>query len=171
MLIIVLILAVTLTSFSCRSEPGNGNSKQVPGKKELADMNRYLVQKDRERIESYIGRRGLPMKESPSGLWYFIENEGHGAPLTDNDRVLMEYDCFLIDGTRCYSSQELGPRELIIGRSEMEPGLNQALRMLRPGGEGIFIMPPFLGFGLKGDGKSIPSRATIVYEIRIPDGK
>ena len=119
MLIIVLILAVTLTSFSCRSENGNGNRKKIPGQKELADMNRYLVQKDRERIESYIERRGLPMKESPSGLWYYIEKEGRGSPLTDNARVIMEYNCFLIDGTRCYSSQELGPRELILGRSEM----------------------------------------------------
>ncbi|NMB51687.1 MAG: peptidylprolyl isomerase [Bacteroidales bacterium] len=171
MLIIILILAVALTSFSCRSETGNYNNIQVPGKKELADMNRYLIQKDRERIENYIERRGLPMKESPSGLWYYIENEGYGTLLADNDRVLMEYNCFLIDGTRCYSSQELGPKELIIGRSETQPGLNQALRMLKPGGEGIFIMPPFLGFGLKGDGNRIPSRATIVYEIKIPAEK
>jgi hypothetical protein len=32
-------------------------------------------------------------------------------------------------------------------------------------------MAPFLGFGLKGDGNRIPSRATIVYEIKIPDEK
>ena len=41
--------------------------------------------------------------------------------------------------------------------------------MLRPGGQGTFIMPPFLGFGLKGDGNKIPSRSIIVYEIRIID--
>jgi hypothetical protein len=35
-------------------------------------MNRYLVQKDRERIGSYIERRGLPIIESSSGLWYYI---------------------------------------------------------------------------------------------------
>ncbi|HOU01054.1 MAG TPA: FKBP-type peptidyl-prolyl cis-trans isomerase [Bacteroidales bacterium] len=171
MLIIFLILAVSLTAFSCRSESGNVYQGKLPGKKELADMNRYLVQKDRERIESYIDRRDLPMKESPSGLWYYIEVAGEGSDFTDNDRIIMEYDCFLIDGTLCYSSTELGPRELILGRSEMEPGLNQALRMLKPGGKGTFILPPFLAFGLKGDGKKIPPRSTLVYEIRIPSKK
>jgi FKBP-type peptidyl-prolyl cis-trans isomerase len=167
MLIIFLILAVSLTSFSCRSESGSVAPDKLPGKKELADMNRYLVQKDRERIESYIERRDLPMKESPSGLWYYIEVGGEGPYFTDNDRIIMEYDCFLIDGTRCYSSNELGPKELILGRSEMEPGLNQALRMLKHGAKGTFILPPFLAFGLKGDGKKIPPRSTLVYEISI----
>ncbi len=44
----------------------------------MADLNRYLVQKDRERIESYIERRNLKMTESPSGLWYMIKSEGNG---------------------------------------------------------------------------------------------
>ncbi len=49
----------------------------------------------------------------------------------------------------------------------MEAGLNQGLRMLKPGGEAIFILPPFLAYGLKGDGNKIPSRSVIVYEIKI----
>jgi FKBP-type peptidyl-prolyl cis-trans isomerase len=28
-------------------------------------------------------------------------------------------------------------------------------------------MPPFLGYGLLGDNKAIPPRATLVYEIKI----
>ena len=36
-------------------------------------MNRYLIQKDRERIENYIERRGLPMKESPSGFGIILK--------------------------------------------------------------------------------------------------
>jgi FKBP-type peptidyl-prolyl cis-trans isomerase len=167
MLILILILAVSLTAFSCRSESGRIAQDKLPGRKELADMNRYLIQKDRERIGSYIERRGLTMKESASGLWYYIKEEGEGSYFTDNDRIVMEYDCFLIDGTDCYSSKELGPKEIILGRSEMEPGLDQALRMLKPAAEGTFILPPFLAFGLKGDGKKIPPRSTIVYEIRI----
>jgi FKBP-type peptidyl-prolyl cis-trans isomerase len=49
----------------------------------------------------------------------------------------------------------------------MEAGLNQGLRMLKPGAEAIFILPPFLAYGLPGDGKKIPSRAVIVYRITI----
>jgi FKBP-type peptidyl-prolyl cis-trans isomerase len=39
--------------------------------------------------------------------------------------------------------------------------------MLKPGGEAIFIIPPFLAYGFVGDGNKIPSRAVIVYNITV----
>ena len=61
----------------------------------------------------------------------------------------------------------LVPKELILGRSVMEPGLNEGLRLLKPGAEAIFIIPPYLAYGLIGDRKMIPSRAVIVYNVNI----
>jgi FKBP-type peptidyl-prolyl cis-trans isomerase len=57
--------------------------------------------------------------------------------------------------------------ELILGKSEMEAGLNEGLRMLKPGAEAIFIIPPFLAYGLIGDKKMIPPRTVIVYNVNI----
>ena len=134
-------------------------------------MNRYLIQKDRERIESYISRRNLNMTESGTGYWYEIKSEGTGSYLTDNDHVRLEYDCSLLDGTKCYSSDELGPKEFVLGKSPVEAGLNQGLRHLKPGGEAIFIIPPYLAYGLVGDGKKIPSRAVLVYYVRVVESR
>jgi len=164
LLISTLLIAATI---SCRRGAESAKSQPGPGQNELAALNKYLVQKDRERIENYIERRNLKMAENPSGLWYQIKTEGRGSYLTDNDKIVMEYKCTLLDGTSCYSSEESGPRELILGRSEMEAGLEQGLRLLKPGGEAIIILPPFLAYGLKGDGNKIPSRSVIVYEIKI----
>jgi len=152
---------------SCNTAPDRQNGGKAPGKNEMAEMNRYLVQKDRERIQNYIERKELHMNESGSGLWYKIISEGNGDYFSDNDRIVMEYECYLIDGTRCYDSKESGPKEIILGRSELESGLNQGLRMLKPGGEALFILPPFLAYGLVGDGKKIPPRSVVVYNIRI----
>lgn len=168
--LIPIFIFVMLLS-SCRSGNNESTQARTPGLNEMADLNRYMVQKDRERIQSYIERKQLKMTESPTGLWYCIENEGEGELLKDFDRVVMEYQCSLLDGTECYSSLKDGPKDVILGRSEIEPGLYQGLRLLKPGGEGIFIIPPFLGFGLKGDGKNIPSRAVIVYNIHILRGE
>jgi FKBP-type peptidyl-prolyl cis-trans isomerase len=151
--------------FACGSGTGQNNGKVQPGKREMEELNRYLVQKDRERIENYIERKKLSMKETSSGLWYQILSEGEGSFYTDNSRIMFEYECALLDGVICYSSGQTGPRELILGRSEIEAGLDQGLRLLKPGGQAIFILPPFLAYGLKGDGKKIPSRAVIVYNI------
>jgi FKBP-type peptidyl-prolyl cis-trans isomerase len=167
-----LSLALALSfiiTLACDHGQGKGNDHHGPGKNEMAGINRYLVQKDRERIENYIERKGLKMTESATGLWYHIKNEGRGKFFTDNDKITMEYNCSLLDGTPCYSSVELGPREVTLGATAMEAGLYQGLRMLKPGGEALFILPPYLGRGLPGDGNKIPSRAIIVYSVKIFD--
>ena len=164
---LLMIALLILTSVSCNSGRNKTGNQTKPGKKEMAELNRYLVQKDIERIENYIERKNLKMNESSSGLWYYIKSEGRGKYFTDNDKVVMDYECSLLDGTDCYSSKELGPKTVVLGRSQMEAGLNQGLRMLKPGGEAVFILPPFLAYGLPGDQKKIPSRAVVVYHITI----
>ncbi len=168
---LLVISLLSLMTLSCNTDHQKTTAQKGPGKKELADLNRYLVRKDRERIENYIARRNLKMTETQSGLWYMIKSEGKGSNFTDKDKVVMEYECTLLDGTFCYSSKETGPKEVIIGNTRIEPGLDQGLRMLKPGSEALFIIPPFLGWGLPGDGGKIPPRAVIVYNISIINKK
>jgi FKBP-type peptidyl-prolyl cis-trans isomerase FkpA len=163
----LVILLLTFASVSCRNNPGNPGPFNKPDKDKMADLNRYLIQKDRERIQNYIERKNLRMIESPTGLWYQITSAGEGTNFADNSKVVFEYECSLLDGTKCYSSKALGPKEVILGRSGIEPGLNEGIRILKPGAEAIFILPPYLAYGLPGDGKMIPSRAVIVYNVNI----
>jgi FKBP-type peptidyl-prolyl cis-trans isomerase len=163
-----LVFIILLSALSsCRHKPLKNNSDSKPGKNEMADLNRYFVQKDRERIINYIERKGLKMNETSTGLWYQITKEGTGKTFVENDKVYMNYECSLLDGTKCYSSQNLGPKEVILGKSVMEAGLSEGLRMLKPEAEAIFIIPPFLAYGLIGDRKMIPSRAVVVYNVNI----
>ena len=165
----LFFLIILLTFYACnKSSQKNVNVKR-PGGKEIAELNSYMVEKDRERIINYAERKGLSIKESKSGLWYLIKNAGRGDTFKDKDQIVMEYKCSLLDGTLCYSSETLGPKEVVLGRSEIEAGLNEGLKMLGRGGEAVFILPPFLGYGLLGDNKAIPPRATLVYEIKITD--
>jgi FKBP-type peptidyl-prolyl cis-trans isomerase FkpA len=161
------IIIFLLSFISCRSDQPQQKAAVKPGKQEMAELNRYLVQKDREIIENYIERKNLTMTESKTGLWYCIKKEGKGEYLKDSDRILMNYECSLLDGTVCYSSSDLGPKTIVLGKSDIEPGMNEGLRLLKPGAEAIFILPPFLAYGLVGDGGKIPPRTIIVYSISI----
>jgi FKBP-type peptidyl-prolyl cis-trans isomerase FkpA len=163
----ILFLTLLFAFTSCSNTSEKSITGRRPGKSEMTDLNRYLVQKDRERIQNYIERKNLRMTESPTGLWYQILREGSGKNYSDNDKIIFNYECSLLDGTKCYSSDKLGPKELILGKSIMEPGMNEGLRLLNPGSEAIFIMPSYLAYGLIGDGKMIPSRAVIVYNVNI----
>jgi len=168
---VISVVLILFSFFSCRSDkvPREGPAK--PGKEEMTDLNRYLVQKDREIIQNYIERKNLKMTESTIGLWYYIKEEGKGEFFKDNDMIVMEYECSLLDGTPCYSSADLGPKKVVLGKTELEQGMNEGLRLLKPGSEATFILPPFLAYGLVGDGKKIPPRSTIVYNVRIIGGK
>ena len=161
------ILLLSAAMFSCNHGVDKNIAGSRPGSSDMADLNRYMVQKDKERIQNYIERKGLRMTETRTGLWYQIISEGEGAAFGEKSMVVMEYECSLLDGTLCYSSRETGPRELILGRSEMEAGLNEGLRLLKPGSEAIFIIPPFLAYGLVGDRKLIPPRAVLVYNVTV----
>jgi FKBP-type peptidyl-prolyl cis-trans isomerase len=161
------LLILFFVCISCRNSSEGVETASPPGMDEMENMNRFLVQKDRERIQNYIERKNLKMIESPTGLWYQIIKEGSGNHLGDNDKIVFGYSCSLLDGTLCYSSENTGSKEIILGKSQLEAGLNEGFRLLRPGAEAIFILPPFLAYGLLGDGASIPSRSVIVYNIYI----
>jgi FKBP-type peptidyl-prolyl cis-trans isomerase len=163
--ILLLVLFLLSGLFSCRNNSERSVPVNKPGQDQMADLNRYFIQKDKERIQNYIVRKKLKMKESPTGLWYQVINEGSGENFSDNDKLSFDYDCSLLDGTKCYSSKELGPKEVVLGRSNLEQGLYEGIRMLKPGAEAIFIIPPYLGYGLLGDRKNIPPRAVIVYNV------
>lgn len=138
-----------------------------PDREAIEETNRYLVQKDRERVENYIERHGLEMTMSETGLWYRISKMGEGEVIRPDDIVKIEYDVELLDGTSIYTSDDRGLRDVRIGRSNIETGLDEGLRLLRGGGEALFIIPSYLAYGLLGDGEKIPSRAILVCKVRV----
>jgi len=164
-LYLILLFFVSLTG--CIGRNASDNAVARPGAEDMAGLNRYLVRKDRERIQNYIERKNLSMTETQTGLWYQIIQAGSGEKFREGDKIVMEYESSLLDGTACYSSVNLGPKEILLGRSELEAGLNEGLKLLNPGTKAIFIIPPFLAYGLVGDRKKIPPRAVIVYNISV----
>ncbi|MGC8803131.1 MAG: FKBP-type peptidyl-prolyl cis-trans isomerase, partial [Bacteroidales bacterium] len=55
----------------------------------------------------------------------------------------------------------------IIGTGQIERGLDEGLTHLHIGDSAVFILPPHLAYGVVGDGKCIPPRSCIVYQVRI----
>ncbi len=166
---IILILFVLGSAFvvsGCRSNKGS-DTKISLSQDQLVNINRELVIKERERIESYIKRKGLDMKMTDAGIWYSISKNGEGDIIKGGDRVRLKYTCSLLDGTKCYSSEQDGDLIVVIGKSDIPSGLDEALRFLKKGAEAIIILPSNLAFGLIGDGDMIPARSALIYEIMV----
>lgn len=162
--IFVLILAVV---FSCRGKSGKVADTPQPGPEQLADINRQLVLKESARIDAYIERRGMDVETSGSGLRWLIGEEGSGRTPGSNDIVTLEYECFLLDGTLCYSSEDDGSLEIRPGATDIPAGLDEGVRMLKEGAVAHFIMPSYLAYGLTGDRNRIPARAPLHYRVRV----
>jgi FKBP-type peptidyl-prolyl cis-trans isomerase FkpA len=160
-------VVVALLSVSCGNREPDNVQRLNPDRAQMEEVNRYLVQKDRERIENYIERKQLNMTMSASGLFYSIKRQGAGPLFSTGDVVTFDYNCSLLDGTECYSSLVSGPKRVVLGKSSIESGLDQGLRMLGSGGEALFIIPSFLAHGLLGDGERIPAMAVLVYEVKV----
>lgn len=165
-IIFSILIFFAFANSGCRvSDPPD--SKTRISDEQMVNINRELVIKERERIESYIERKELDMNMSDAGIWYLISNNGSGDNLRSGDRVRLQYTCSLLDGTLCYSSDINGDLNVTIGRSDIPSGLDEALRILKTGSEAIIILPSNMAFGLVGDGDRIPARAALIYELKV----
>lgn len=162
------ILIFLLILVSCNQDR-KVNKKPVVNinKEDIEQINKHLINKDNEVIESYINRRGWDMEMTESGLWYMIYKEGEGENIKKGDYTSIDYKVWLIDGTLCYSSDSLGIKSFIVGQGGVESGLEEGILMLKKGSKARFIMPPHLAHGLIGDENMIPARATIIYDIEV----
>ncbi|MFO7852964.1 MAG: FKBP-type peptidyl-prolyl cis-trans isomerase [Bacteroidota bacterium] len=165
-LIYILFILNILFLTACHEKKDQEEKKGRIGKEQLAEINRQLLVKDRERIKSYIERKGLEMKETDTGLWY-SEKVADEERITDGDKVKLEYVCSLLDGTVVYDSKRDGLMHFEVGKSDIPSGLNEGVKLLGEGSEAILIMPGYLGYGLLGDENKIPARSILVYRIKV----
>jgi FKBP-type peptidyl-prolyl cis-trans isomerase len=142
------------------------NNKQNT-RENLEKVNKFLVQKDEEKIKSFVKRRGWNMKKTGSGLWYNIYQQKEGKDIKEGQWVKLDYEIRLLDGTLCYTSDSTGAKILQVGRSEEVTGLHEGLQFLGEGDKARLIVPPHLAHGLLGDSERIPARAILVYDLTV----
>jgi len=164
------LLFIILLLFSCKEE---NTTKQpiIYDNSKLEDTliraNKYLLERDKELIESYIKRRNWKMQTTESGLWYEIYSKTDKKKIVAGDIIKYNYRIELLDGTLCYNSENDGVGQIKIGQSGKESGLEKGLLKMRVGEKAYLILPPYMAHGLIGDMQRIPSRSTIVYNIEV----
>jgi len=167
----ILISILCIVLWSCRKEePRRLTRDDISKRKEmLIRVNKYLVKKDVELIDSYAKRRGWEMELTETGLFYQIYEKGQGVKAENGKTATVSYKLSLLDGTICYSSDEQGPKKFQLGHSTEESGLEQGILMMHVGDKARLILPPHLAHGLIGDENRIPARSIIVYEVELLD--
>ena len=136
----------------------------------LLSVNQDLVEEDAAEIETFAERRNWQMKTTETGLRYMIYENGEGEKAVDGKVVTLEYTVSLLDSTVCYSSDQSGQKQFLLGKGRIdgiEAGLEEGVLLMREGDKARLILPPHLAHGLAGDGDCIPRRAIILYDVEL----
>jgi FKBP-type peptidyl-prolyl cis-trans isomerase len=160
----LLILIMVLAS-GCQNKPDTRSTAAPRTEDELIQINRSMITKDREQITGYLKKTNRQFSETNTGLWYSILENGTGPVVKTGDNVSYDFECTLLSGEPCYS----GTQTIRVGYTDAGSGVTEGLQMMQEGSDYLFIVPPYLAFGLTGDGGKIPGRAILIYRIRIKD--
>jgi FKBP-type peptidyl-prolyl cis-trans isomerase len=116
-----------------------------------------------------LGVKLARMTRRPSGLYVLDRRPGAGTPADSNRWVTVRYTGWLADGTVIDDTRTTGgaPRDVLLGHGKVIPAWEEGLRGMRPGGRRLLVVPPALGYGAAGQPGTVPSRATLVFDVEM----
>lgn len=158
---------------SCGDKKQNKQLVQSVTQKQVEDYleqnNRDFLKYEADKINEYVERHDLNVIQTGTGLRYQIHDKGDGVLIKEGDIVTLEYEISLLNGDLIYSSENDGVKTFIVGRGGVESGLEEAILKLSKNSVATLIIPVHLAHGLIGDGNKIPTRATLVYSLKVID--
>ncbi len=105
---------------------------------------------------------------TPSGLKYVEIEEGTGATPQKGRTVVVHYTGTLENGTKFDSSRDRNrPFEFKLGVGQVIKGWDEGISTMRVGGRRQLIIPPDLGYGVRGAGGVIPPNATLIFDVEL----
>lgn len=110
------------------------------------------------------------VKELPSGLQYKVVKAGTGDKPKATDTVVVHYRGTLIDGTEFDSSFSRGQPATFPVNGVIE-GWQEALQLMKEGGEWQIYIPADLAYGSRGAGAQIGPDATLIFDVELLDIK
>ncbi|MBM3454856.1 MAG: hypothetical protein FJX80_06880 [Bacteroidetes bacterium] len=156
---------------SCRPDRGTEKSQtgQDWSKNHSVDFNREVNEREQLEISAFLKHHYyLKMQTSVSGLRYMIYKKSNGARVKSGADVSVKMKIERLDGTLCYQTDSAQKEEnIIIGKSHLESGIQEGIKLMRVGEQAKFILPSYLGHGLLGDRYTIPPQEILYVDVEL----
>ena len=108
------------------------------------------------------------MTKTRSGLIYVITRRSTAQLARAGETVVVNYTGMLGSGVKFDSSLDRGqPFKFKLGAGRVIKGRDEGIAKLRVGEQATLIIPPHLGYGVKGTGGVIPPDATLIFIVEL----
>ena len=117
-------------------------------------------------LEKNRGKEGV--RETESGLQYWILEEGQGDCPAANATITVHQRCQLVNGTiieDTYCENETSEVKV----AELIEGYQEGIQFMKKGARYKFFIPWELAWGKKGSGSKIPPYAMLIFDVRLLD--
>lgn len=106
---------------------------------------------------------------SPYGFQYHYEvkKDSTGYLPQTNDILLLTYNIISLSGDTIYKINDIGLVEHAVDKSQLFPGLRNAIKLLRKGEKATFLFPSSHAYGYKGDNEKIGPNTPIKSSVNL----
>ena len=168
---LILSIVAILLVFSCKENTKKKPFSIDPNKiaEPLKTFNHEMVGVEDQQIDDYLTRRAWNMIKTQSGLRYFIYKAGNGLTPKAGQIVVLDYSIGLIRGEEIYNSKNDGKKIFRVDQTEEISGLHELVKYLKVGDCVKAVIPSYLAYGLVGDEKKIPNKATLIFDLQLKE--
>jgi FKBP-type peptidyl-prolyl cis-trans isomerase len=119
----------------------------------------------------YVEKKWPDAKRTYTSLRYIVMKEGEksGQSPTPGMMVTVQYKGMLLNGKVFDEADAAHPLVTRLGRGGLIDGWEEALQKMHKGDKWLLIVPPEMGYGVRGKPPTIPRDATLVFEMELVD--
>ena len=103
----------------------------------------------------------------PSGLQYKVLVKGEGEVPLENQKVQVNYEGRLIDGTVFDASSKHGDKPAELTPTQVIKGWTEALTMMPVGSKWQLYIPYYLAYGERGAGDQIKPYSALIFDVEL----
>ncbi len=166
MLKLLFVLSILVLFASCNDEVEERPKVVNWTKSDSYTLGKNIAENEEIKIRLFLEmHKDWELTKTGTGLRYYVYEKGEGPSPKRKQTAEIEYVVSLLDGTECYRTEADEYQELRVDQSEVETGVQEAIKLLKVGDRAKLIIPSHIGHGLLGDSDKIPPLTTLVVDI------
>lgn len=163
-----LLFVVFIGLSACGGQETGNKPKVNWNQAQSTELNKQLAAQEQIDIQLYVDRQQhLTFIESGSGLRFAFIKDSLGPEAKSGQTAYVEFKIHLLDGSPAYETKEDELNGFKVDRSEVESGVQEAIKKMSVGDHCEIIVPSHLGHGLVGDLNKIPPLTPLVVDLKL----